>query len=87
MAECKFFMKEQHIYYLLIYQFLGNWFNIVFLKSANIYDSITEFSNKIGIDNKLPLAVQWDLKTLGYKIGGHALGLLEKLVIGLCGES
>ena len=85
MVTFEIFMEEQDICRLPIYQFLGNRFNIVFLNGAGIYylfDYLVDFFNKIELDNKLLLAVHWDLKVLAYKVGCRALGLIEKQTTG-----
>ena len=85
MVTFEFFMEEQDICRLPIYQFLGNCFNIVFLNGAGIYylfDYLVDFFNKIELDNKLLLAVHWDLKVLAYKVDCRALGLIEKQITG-----
>ena len=46
-----------------------------------IYYLVDSF-NKIELDNKLLLAVHWDLKVLAYKVGCHALDLIEKQITG-----
>ena len=84
------FMKEQDIFRLAIYQFLGNHFNIVFPNGPGIYylfDYLVDFFNETELDNKLLLAVHWDLKVLAYKVDCRALGLTEKQITVLCGES
>ena len=88
MFTFQIFMEEQDVCRLPIYQFLGNHFNIVFLNGAGIYcllDYAVDFFIKIELDNKWLLAVHWDL---AYKVGCHALSLIEKQITGLlCGES
>ena len=78
MVTFEIFMEEQDICCLPIYQFLRNHFNIVFLNDAGIYylfDYLVDFY-KIKLDNKLLLAVHWDLKVLVYKVACRALGLI-----------
>ena len=79
-------MEEKYIFLLPIYQFLGIHFNILFINAAGVYylfDYLVDFFNNIELENRLQVAVQWDLKVLAYKVGCQALGLIEKLITGL----
>ena len=53
-------MEEHNITHLLIYQFLGIRFNILFLNGAGVYflfDHLINFFDQIELDNKLLVAV------------------------------
>ena len=76
-------MEEKNIFRLPVYQFLG--FNILFKNAAGVYylfDHLVDFFDNIELENRLLVAVHWDLKVLTYKVGCRALGLIEKLVTG-----
>ena len=76
-------MEEKNIFRLPVYQFLG--FNILFKNAAGVYylfDHLVGFFDNIELENRLLVAVHWDLKVLAYKVGCRALGLIEKLVTG-----
>ena len=78
-------MEEKNIFHLPVYQFLGNRFNILFKNAADIYylyDHLVDFFDHIELENRLLVAVHWDLKLLAYKVGCRAFGLIEKLVTG-----
>ena len=58
-------MEEKNIFRLPIYQLLGNRFNILFIKAAGVYylfDHFVDFFNNTEIENRLLVAVHWDLK-------------------------
>ena len=74
-------MGEKNIFRLPIYKFLGNRFNILFINAAGVYylfDHLVDFFGNIELENRLLVAVHWDLKVLAYKVGCRALGLIEK---------
>ena len=76
-------MEEKNIFCLPVYQFLG--FNILFKNAAGVYylfDHLVDFFDNIELENRLLVAVHWDLKVLAYQVGCPALGLIEKLVTG-----
>ena len=78
-------MEEKKIFRLPIYQFLGNHFNILFINAGGVYylfDHLVHFFDNIKLEKRLLVAVHWDLKVLGYKVGCQALGLIEKLITG-----
>ena len=85
MVTFEIFMEERNITRLPIYQFLGNRFNILFLNGAGVYflfDHLINFFDQIELDNRLLVAVYWDLKVLAFKVDCRVLGLMEKLVTG-----
>ena len=78
-------MEEKTIFRLPIYQFLGNRSNILFINAAGVYylfDHLVDFFDNIELENRLLVAVHWDLKVLAYKVGCRALGFIEKLITG-----
>ena len=78
-------MEGKKIFHLPIYQFLGNHFNILFRNAGGVYylfDHLVHFFDNIKLEKRLLVAVHWDLKVLGYKVGCQALGLIEKLITG-----
>ena len=65
-------MEEKYIFRLPIYQFLGIHLNILFINAAGVYylfDHLVDFFNNIELENRLQVAVPWDLKVLAYKVG------------------
>ena len=61
----------------------GTWHNAV--NAAGVYylfDHLVDFFNNIEIENRLLVALHWDLKVLTYKVDSRALGLIEKLITG-----
>ena len=69
----------------LLFPFLGNRFNILFVNAAGLYflyDQLINFLRRIEHSNKLLDAVYCDLEVLSFKIGCMALGLIEKLITG-----
>ena len=76
-------MEEKNIFLLPIYQFSGYHYNILFINAAGVYylfHHFADFFNNIELENRLLVAVHWDLKVLVYKVGCRALVLIEKLI-------
>ena len=74
---------EIGITFILLFPFLGNRFNILFVNAAEIYflyDQLLDSFRRIERNNKLLDAVYWDIEILSFKIGCRALGLIEKLI-------
>ena len=70
---------------ILLFPFLGNRINILFVNAAGVYflyDQLIDFFQRIERNNKLLDAVYWDLEVLSFKIGCRALRLIEKLITG-----
>ena len=68
---------------ILLFPFLGNRINILFVNAAGVYflyDQLIDFFQRIEHNNKLLDAVYWDLEVLFFKIGCRPLGLIEKLI-------
>ena len=79
MVTFEIFMEERNITRLPIYQFLGNRFNILFLNGAGVYflfDHLINFFDQVELDNRLLVAVYWDLKVLAFRVGCRVLGLI-----------
>ena len=77
MVTFEIFMEERNITRLPIYQFLGNRFNILFLNGAGVYflfDHLINFFDQVELDNRLLVAVYWDLKVLAFRVGCRVLG-------------
>ena len=47
-----------------------------------LYDKLLNFFRRIEQNNKLLVAVYWDLEVEAYRAGCKALGLIEKLITG-----
>ena len=70
---------------ILLFSFLGNRFNILFVNAVGVYllyDQLMDFFQRIERNNKLLDVVYSDLEVLSFKIGCRALGLTEKLITG-----
>ena len=78
------FLKENYnTSEILLYPFLGNCFNILFLNGGvvfHVHSKLKEFFDKIEKENKLLTCAYQDLHGMHFKVGCCGLGLIHRLV-------